>query len=97
MTAPLVVTRLQRRALETGQFQISGSFTKAPVQTPVVTVEVPVPRNGKPALALTMVMRPDVFLTLFEEWNLSEGWLAGLRVCPGTSSGITKYPEHEAD
>ena len=88
---------LQRRALETGQFQISGSFTKAPVQTPVVTVEVPVPRNGKPALALTMVMRPNVFLTLFEERNLSEGWLAGLRVCPETSSRITKYPEHEAD
>jgi hypothetical protein len=26
-----------------------------------------------------------------------EGMLISLRVCPGTSSGITKFSEHEAD
>ena len=27
---------------------------------------------------MTVVMEPNVFLTLFEQWNLPEGWLAGL-------------------
>ena len=69
---------LQRRAIASGQFQISGIFGGALVQAPVVTVEVPVRRIDKPPLALTIVMRPNVFLTLFEQWNLPEGWLAGL-------------------
>ena len=69
---------LQRRAIETGQFQVSGVYKGALAQAPVATVEVPVRRNEKPPLVLTVVMRPNVFLTLFEQWNLPEGWLAGL-------------------
>lgn len=69
---------LQRRAIETGQFQVSGVYKGALAQAPVATVEVPVGRKDKPPLVLTIVMRPTVFLTLFEQWNLPEGWLAGL-------------------
>jgi two-component sensor histidine kinase len=69
---------LQRRAAETGQFQVSGVFVGTLTKSPLVAVEVPVPRKDKPPLALTVVMNPSVFRTLFEQWNLPEGWLAGL-------------------
>jgi hypothetical protein len=69
---------LQRRALATGQFQVSGVLESAVKKTPVVTVEVPVMRKDKPPLAIAVIMEPGIFLTLFEQWNLPEGWLAGL-------------------
>jgi two-component sensor histidine kinase len=67
-----------RRTIETGQVQISDVFDGALLQSPIVTVEVPVIRNGKPPLCISMVMKPSIFLPLFEQWNLPEGWLAGL-------------------
>jgi two-component sensor histidine kinase len=69
---------LQRRAIETGQVQISNVFPGAVVKSAVVTVEVPVRRQGKPPLCISIGMEPSVFLTLFEQWNLPDGWLAGL-------------------
>jgi two-component sensor histidine kinase len=69
---------LQKRALDTGQIQISDMFEGAATRTSVVTVEVPVRREGKPPLSLTVVMDPRIFLPLFEQWNLPEGWLVGL-------------------
>jgi two-component sensor histidine kinase len=69
---------LQKRALDTGQIQISDVFQGAVTRTPVVTVEVPVRRQGKPPLSLAVVMDPRIFLPLFEQWNLPEGWLVGL-------------------
>ena len=71
--------KLQRRAMETGQIQISGIFTGAYLKTPTVVVELPVRRKDKPPLELIIAMQPGLFLTLFEQWNLPEGWLAGLR------------------
>ena len=68
---------VQRRAFETGRPQISGVFTGA-LQGPTVTVEVPVVRGGKPSLEIIIVMPPRIFLALFEQWNLPDGWLAGL-------------------
>ena len=44
----------------------------------MVTVEVPVRRKGKPPLEIIIGMEPGIFLSLFEQWNLPEGWLAGL-------------------
>ena len=75
---PSAALALQRRALETGHVQISDVYVGAVIEEPVVTVEVPVPRKGKPPLGLTVVMDPRAFLPLFEQWNLPEGWLAGL-------------------
>ena len=75
---PPEAIELQRRAIEIGQLQISDVFIGAALRIPVVTVEIPVRRDGKPPLALTVVMDPRIFLPLFEQWNLPEGWLAGL-------------------
>ena len=69
---------LQRRAIDTGQLQISDVFIDTAPQIPIVTVEIPVRRDGKPPLALTVVMDPRIFLSLFEQWHLPEGWLAAL-------------------
>jgi two-component sensor histidine kinase len=69
---------LQRRAIETGQVQISDVFIGAVLKSPIVTVEVPVIRSGKPPLCISVVMEPSIFLSLFEQWNLPDGWLAGL-------------------
>ena len=43
-----------------------------------MTVEVPVIRKDKPPLEISISMEPAIFLALFEQWNLPEGWLAGL-------------------
>ena len=69
---------LQKKALETGQPQISGVFKGAFLKVPSVTVELPVRRNGKPPLEIIISMQPTAFLELFEQWKLPEGWLAGL-------------------
>jgi len=86
-------TELQRRAIETGQIQISGVLIDAALQTPVVTVEIPVRRDDKPPLALTVVMDPRIFLPLFEQWNLPEGWLVGLLDHKGNF--IARSREHD--
>jgi two-component sensor histidine kinase len=67
-----------RRTIETGQVQISDVFNDALLHSPIVTVEVPVIRTGKPPLCISIVMKPSILLPLFEQWNLPEGWLAGL-------------------
>jgi two-component sensor histidine kinase len=69
---------LQRRAMNTGQLQISDVFMGSAPQIPVVTVEIPIRPEGKPSRALSVVMDPRIFLPLFEQWNLPEGWLAAL-------------------
>lgn len=69
---------LQRRAIETGRVHISGVFHGMVTRSPLLTVEVPVVRQDKAPLALAVVMEPGVFLSLFEQWNLPDGWLAGL-------------------
>jgi two-component sensor histidine kinase len=73
-----VAIDLERRAFETGEVQISGVFPGAAVNAPVVAVEVPVKRADKTPLAIAVVVKPDAFRALFEQWNLPEGWLAGL-------------------
>lgn len=69
---------LQKRALKTGETQISnvgiGRFTRAPI----ITIEVPVARPGKPPLGLAMIVDSSAFKMLLDERHLPEGWLAGL-------------------
>jgi two-component sensor histidine kinase len=75
---PPAAIALERRAIDTGQVQFSNVFIGAALKSPIVTVEVPVRRSGKPPLCITVGMEPRIFLPLFEQWNLPEGWLAGL-------------------
>jgi two-component sensor histidine kinase len=79
--APLPIRQgveLGRHTIALGQVQVSDVFSGAVLRSPVVTVEVPVLRQGKPPLCISIVMQPSIFLSLFEQWNLPEGWLAGL-------------------
>ena len=63
---------------KSGHVQVSDVFAGAVLKSPIITVEVPVLRQGKPPLCISIVMEPSIFLSLFEQWNLPEGWLAGL-------------------
>ena len=85
--------KLQRRALDTGQIQVSGIFSGAYLKAPIVTVELAARRKDKPPLEIVIAMRPDIFLTLFEQWNLPEGWLAGLIDADGNF--IARSRNHE--
>src|SRR4029079_4321180 len=77
--APLPIRQgvaLGRRTIELGRVQVSDVFNGAALKSPIVTVEIPVRREGKPSLCISIVMEPSIFLSLFEQWNLPEGWLA---------------------
>jgi two-component sensor histidine kinase len=79
--APLPVRQgveLGRRTIKSGRVQVSDVFAGAVLKSPIITVEVPVLRQSKPPLCISIVMEPSIFLALFEQWNLPEGWLAGL-------------------
>jgi two-component sensor histidine kinase len=84
---------LQRRALQSNQPQISDVIVGPVTNTPVVAVEVPVRREGRPPLALTIAMDVRIFLPMFEAWNLPEGWLAGL--IDGKGNFIARSRDHE--
>src|ERR1051326_1093600 len=86
--------KLQRRAMETGQIQISGILSAAGLNAPAVTVEMPVRRKDKPPLEIIIYMRPDIFRALFEQWNLPEGWLAGLTDVDGNFIARSRNHEH---
>lgn len=68
----------QQLALQTGRIQISGVFPGTIRGIPIVTVDVPVVRPGKPPLGLALIVDPNGFRKLLEERILPEGWLAGL-------------------
>ena len=70
--------KIQRRAFATGQVQISGVFNGAYLKSPTVAVEMPVFRKDKPPVEIIIGMQPGIFLSLFAQWNLPDGWLAGL-------------------
>ena len=88
-----VSTELQKRALQTGQVQISNVLIGRFVQQPVITIEVPVVRPGKPPLGLAMIMDSSAFKMLIDERHLPEGWLAGLIDRDGNF--IARSREHE--
>ena len=69
---------LQRRALATGEAQISDVIIGRFVQVPVITIEVPVVRPGKLPLGLALIMDSSAFKALLDERSLPDGWLAGL-------------------
>ena len=69
---------VQRHARETGRPQVSGVFPGAVLGNPIVTVEVPVLRDGKPPLGLAVIMQPKIFQPLIAEAMLPGGWLAGI-------------------
>jgi two-component sensor histidine kinase len=69
---------LQRKALQTNEIQISDVIHGRFVNVPIITIEVPVLRPGKPPLALAIIMDTSAFKTVMDERHLPDGWLGGL-------------------
>ena len=66
------------RVVETGKPQISDLIIGAVLRRPVLTVGVPVFRNGKVAYVLVMVVGPEILSALLQEKDLSADWTAAI-------------------
>jgi signal transduction histidine kinase/ActR/RegA family two-component response regulator len=69
-------TEMLDRAVATGKPQISDLIIGAVLRRPVLTVGVPVFRDGEVAYVLLMVLGPEILSTLLHEQNLSPDWTA---------------------
>jgi len=69
-------TEMLDRAVATGKPQISDLIIGAVLKRPVLTVGVPVFRDGEVAFVLLMVLGPEILSVLLREQNLSPDWTA---------------------
>jgi hypothetical protein len=69
-------TEMADRAVATGKPQISDLIIGAVLRRPVLTVGVPVFRDGEVAYVLLMVLGPELLSALLLEQNLSPDWTA---------------------
>ena len=87
------VPGLIRRAVDTGQAQISEVFTGAVAQRPLVSVSVPVTFEGRPKRVLSMSVPTEVFASVLKRQGLPEGWIASLWDRQGVFITRTAAPE----
>jgi PAS domain S-box-containing protein len=66
------------RVVETSQPQISDLIIGAVLRRPVLTVGVPVFRDGEVAYVLVMVLGPEILSALLNEQNVPPDWSAGI-------------------
>jgi len=66
------------RVVETGQPQISDLIIGAVLARPILTVGVPVRRDGRVAYVLAMGLGPEILSALLNEQNLPPDWSAGI-------------------
>src|SRR5262249_8595595 len=66
-------SEMHDRVVETGRPQISDLIIGAVLRRPILTVGVPVFRDGKVAYGLAMGLGPEILSTLFDEQNLPHG------------------------
>jgi PAS domain S-box-containing protein len=66
------------RVVETSQPQISDLIIGAVLRRPVLTVGVPVFRDGGVAYVLVMVLGPEILSALLNEQNVPPDWNAGI-------------------
>jgi PAS domain S-box-containing protein len=71
-------TEMHDRVVETGQPQISDLVIGAVLRRPILTVGVPVFRDGKVAYVLAMGIGPEILSAQLHEQNLPPGWSAGI-------------------
>ncbi|HEY2526646.1 MAG TPA: response regulator [Xanthobacteraceae bacterium] len=69
-------TEMLDRAVATGKPQVSDLITGAVLRRPVLTVGVPVLRDGEVAYVLLMVLEPEILSALLQEQKLSPDWTA---------------------
>jgi len=66
------------RVLATGQPQISGLVTAAVMQRPIISIEVPVFRDGRIVNVLAMGMTPDRLSKVLADQHLPAEWYAAI-------------------
>ena len=93
---PAAIPGPMRRAAESGQTQISGLFTGAVAGHPLVSVVVPVMREGRPTRVLSMSVPTEVFAGVLKRQELPEGWIAGLWDREGVFITRTDAPQASA-
>ena len=86
---------VQHRARDSRGPQVSGVFPGAVLGNPIVTVEVPVLRDGKPPLGLAVIMQPKIFQPLIAEAMLPGGWLAG--IVDRNGSFVARSRDHDSN
>jgi PAS domain S-box-containing protein len=71
-------SEMHDRVVETGKPQISDLIIGAVLRRPILTVGVPVFRNGEVSYVLAMGLGPEILSALLDEQNLPTGWNAGI-------------------
>jgi len=71
-------SEMHDRVVETGKPQISDLIIGAVLRRPILTVGVPVFRDGTVAYVLAMGLGPEILSALLDEQNLPPGWNAGI-------------------
>jgi signal transduction histidine kinase/CheY-like chemotaxis protein len=71
-------SEMHDRVVATGKPQISDLIMGAVLRRPVLTVGVPVFRDGEIAYVLVMVLGPEILSALLQEQNLSPDWTAAI-------------------
>jgi hypothetical protein len=71
-------SEMHDRVVETGKPQISDLIIGAVLRRPILTVGVPVFRDGKVSYVLAMGVGPEILSTLLNDQNLPPGWSAGI-------------------
>ncbi|UEM06944.1 PAS domain S-box protein (plasmid) [Skermanella rosea] len=83
---------VDRRAIETGEPQVSGLLTGAVARTPLLIVVVPVPRGGEPRYLLSLTIGLDRLQAIISPERLPEGWVAGMVDRDGILIGRSHRP-----
>lgn len=68
----------QDQAFKTGQIQVSDVLLEAGSQKPIVTVDVPIFRDGAPHYLLAVIMETRLYLESLNVAQLPQGWLNGI-------------------
>ena len=71
-------SEMHDRVVATGKPQISDLIIGAVLRRPVLTVGVPVFRDGEVIYVLVMVLGPEILSALLQEQNLSPDWTAAI-------------------
>ena len=83
----------EREVFETGRPAVSGLFSSAVTGSPVVTVEVPVPRDGQVLYSLGLIPLLTRFSDLIANQRPSPSWVVSIFDQNGVNVARTPNPE----
>ena len=82
-----------QRVFKTGQPVISNIYQGGVLKKPVMSIDVPVIRNGKVIYDLSIGLVPAYFNRILEAQGIPPGWVAGIFDSTGTLAGRVPSPE----